>query len=186
MCKIDGCEKKNKAHGLCAAHYARLRLHGDPLGGGPSLASRGEPMRWLKDHKDYSGDDCLRWPFQRDADGYARMSSRSASQVMLELTVGPAAQCEDRIVSAHSCGNGHEGCVNPKHLRWATQKENIADKKAHGTHQAREKHGMAKLTSKDVERIRSLRGEMYQWQIAEQYGISQTNVSAIQRGETWR
>lgn len=76
--------------------------------------------------------------------------------------------------------------MNPKHLRWATQKENIADKKAHGTHQAREKHGMAKLTSKDVERIRSLRGEMYQWQIAEQYGISQTNVSAIQRGETWR
>lgn len=29
-CKIDGCDGKHKAQGLCTRHYARLRRNGDP------------------------------------------------------------------------------------------------------------------------------------------------------------
>lgn len=29
--------------------------------------------------------------------------------------------------AAHSCGNGKHGCINPNHLRWATDAENMAD-----------------------------------------------------------
>lgn len=37
----------------------------------------------------------------------------------------------DDLEAAHSCGNA--GCVNPRHIRWATRFENAADKKLHGT-----------------------------------------------------
>ena len=30
-CKIDGCERKHCALGLCSMHYKRLLKHGDPL-----------------------------------------------------------------------------------------------------------------------------------------------------------
>lgn len=184
MCAIEGCDRKSKARGLCAAHYRRLQVHGDPLGGGRSLARRGAPMAWLLEHVDYDSDDCLIWPFQRDKDGYAAMSRRRPCREMCERAHGPVPF--EKAVTAHSCGNGHLGCINPKHLRWATQKVNVADKIAHGTHQAREAHGRAKLTEKDIQRIRALRGELPQWRIGEIFGVSQTNVSSIQRGETWR
>jgi hypothetical protein len=29
MCKIEGCDDKSVAHGLCQKHYMRLRRHGD-------------------------------------------------------------------------------------------------------------------------------------------------------------
>lgn len=35
--------------------------------------------------------------------------------------------------AAHSCGRGHEGCVNPNHLSWKTKKQNQADRITHGT-----------------------------------------------------
>lgn len=33
-CSIDGCETVTKCKGFCSRHYQRLRIHGDPLGGG--------------------------------------------------------------------------------------------------------------------------------------------------------
>jgi hypothetical protein len=36
-------------------------------------------------------------------------------------------------IAAHSCGRGHEGCVNPNHLSWKTYSENELDKRVHGT-----------------------------------------------------
>ena len=184
MCRIANCVKKVKAHGLCAAHYARLRLHGDPLAGGVPLASRGAPMRWLQAHSSHSGDECLIWPFQRDRDGYARMASKPASRAMLEITVG--SEPGPGYVAAHSCANGHLGCVNPKHLRWATTRENVQDRIDHGNNLSGSKHGRARLTDEQVEWVRSMRGKMRQKDIAARFGVAQTTISAIQRGETWR
>lgn len=183
-CTIDGCRKPHKAHGLCANHYARLRLHGSATGGGRSLADRGAPMAWLEAHVDYDGDGCLPWPFYRDKDGYAVQGRHRASRTMCELRNGPPAS--PNLVAAHNCGKGHEGCVHPKHLRWATQQENIDDKKHHGTGNAGEKHNLAKLTTLQVAEIRRMRGALTQGDVARLYGISKSNVGMIQRGQTWR
>lgn len=46
ICKIEGCGKKSKGHGLCPMHLRRFRLTGDPLVtiGTP----KGAPLEWLR------------------------------------------------------------------------------------------------------------------------------------------
>lgn len=87
--------------------------------------------------------------------------------------------------AAHSCGNGREGCVNPRHLRWATPVENQSDKVAHGTTYRGERHWSAKLTEVEVKEIRALLGTMSQAAIARLYGVDPSAVSEIKSGKTW-
>jgi len=49
----------------------------------------------------------------------------------------------------------HLGCINPKHLRWATRQQNALDALEHGTSSmfaAGEAHPNAKLSQADVEK----------------------------------
>lgn len=184
MCKIDGCDGKVHGYGYCRNHYERLRKYGDPLAGGRSLCPRGAPARWIAEHVNDGYGECLIWPFQRDKDGYAAGSRGRPCRIMCEKVNGPPPS--KRHVSAHSCGKGHLGCIHPKHLRWATQQENIDDKFSHGTNQAGERHNLAKLTREQVEEIRGLRGSMTQGEVAAMFSISKSNVGMIQRGQTWR
>src|SRR5688500_12645743 len=46
--------------------------------------------------------------------------------------------------------------------------------------------GRAKLTWKQVDKIRSLAGRMTQRKIAERFGVNQKTVSDIIRGEIWK
>lgn len=38
---------------------------------------------------------------------------------------------DGKTFAIHSCGNGHLSCVNPKHLRWGSPKENAQDARLH-------------------------------------------------------
>ena len=89
------------------------------------------------------------------------------------------------LEAAHSCGCGHEGCVNPNHLRWATRVQNAADKEAHGTVIRGEDVNSAKLTAADVRAIRSLHYVRTSAELAEMYGVSQGHISRIQCGVNW-
>lgn len=80
---------------------------------------------------------------------------------------------------AHSCGNGHTGCVNPNHLRWDTRTGNLSDKLIHGTHNRGEKSPVSKLTNQEVEKIRALLSVKTQAEIALMFGVTQSNISKI-------
>lgn len=134
-CSVDGCDNPpNGKRGMCNSHYLKWYRYGDP--NIRFAASPGETYQWLLDHMDYDGDGCLTWPFATGTDGRGMLSSHyqgtpQAHRVMTILTKGPPPS--DIHEAAHSCGKGHEGCVHPKHLRWATPLENAADKIIHGT-----------------------------------------------------
>jgi hypothetical protein len=145
----------------------------------------GATEAFLRAHVNYDGDDCLPWPFCRSSHGHGAACvggvPKTASRWMCILAHGepPSPKHE----AAHSCGRGNLGCVNPRHLRWATPTENQADKDLHGTHNKGERHGNSKLSADDIIAIRS-DGRMHRI-IAADYGIARTTVSNIIHKRLW-
>lgn len=84
---------------------------------------------------------------------------------------------------AHFDGNRANACLT--NLRYATPKENESDKIRHGISQSCEDGSNAKLTRKQVRRIRALGGILRQRDIAVLFSISQANVSTILARKTW-
>lgn len=98
--------------------------------------SKKTAYEWLLAHRDYFGEQCLVWPFSRVPQGYGNLGYfgkvRYAHRVMCELANGAAPTPQHQ--ACHSCGNGHGGCVSPRHLSWKTPRENQLDRRRDGTH----------------------------------------------------
>lgn len=187
-CIVDGCSKKQEAKGLCCSHYYHQRKYGDPLAGKFSRTRSGEPRRFYEEVVlTYDGDECLIWPYAKLHNGYAMMTSHGrsnrVSRIVCEDTNGPPPTPEHQ--AAHSCGNGHLGCVAKKHLSWKTPTENQADRIIHGTVCRGESSGSSKLTSELVLYIYSLKGKLGQKKIAKNFNVGRTTVAYIHRGKSW-
>jgi hypothetical protein len=148
-------------------------------------SKHGAPMAWLREHVSHAGSDCLTWPFARAKKGYGNLQVErnytSAHRVMAILAHGeppfPDAQ------AAHTCGNGHEGCVNPRHLEWKSCKGNHANKIAHGTHNRGSRQWKSRLSNEQVLAI--YRDQRPDGVIAAEFACSRENVTRIQAGKTW-
>lgn len=150
-------------------------------------------IEWLKANVQHDDPSCLQWPFGRNSKGYGAVTfggkQMVASRFMCELAHGEAPS--DAHQAAHSCGNGHLGCINPRHIRWATVSENQMDSVAHGTHEGLkhkgEGHPLAKLDDVTVLAIRaSARSGNAQARICERYGLSSSAVSRIINRKSWK
>lgn len=185
LCSIPDCGKPLLAKDCCSAHYWRLRVHGDPLGGGPPR--RGDILRWVHDVAMHHGDECLIWPFGTDGHGYGVLyidgKRAGAHRYVCELAHG--APPTPKHEAAHSCGHGKDGCVNRNHLLWKTRIENQADRLEHGTHNRGTRQGGAKLTEDDVREIIALKGIEMQRNLAERFGVRRTTIASIQQGRNW-
>jgi DNA-binding transcriptional regulator YiaG len=140
-------------------------------------------LLWLQARVAYNGDDCLVWPFST-VRGYGNLKYRDkityAHRVMCELRHGPPPSPTHQ--AAHSCGRGDHGCVNPRHLSWATPSQNQLDKRLHGSsHRAGTGY---KLTPQDVAAIRATKGKT-QDELAKMYGVSRRNIGAVLSGRSW-
>ena len=149
---------------------------------------QGAAIKWIRDHVGYAGDDCLTWPFHRNRqNGYGSFGHLGehyyAHRYMCELVKGPPPPAHE---CAHSCGKGHEGCVNPRHLSWKTKSGNLRDCGEHGT-SARNLWGrFGRLTKEQVAAIKALKGKETQDKIAARFGISASSVRDIYLGRTYR
>lgn len=84
-------------------------------------------------------------------------------------------------VAAHSCGQGHEGCVNPGHLRWATVAENIADTLKHGTRRTLGLAGRRSLSELQVRAVRLLVPHMTDQELAITFGVTLDAIELLTR-----
>lgn len=182
ICAAPGCGASAKSGGYCRLHYERLRRCGSLT---TKRAPAGTALAWIDAHVGYDGDACLFWPFHSGAYPTVNIDGRTekAHRVMCRKARGepPTPHHE----AAHSCGRGDEGCISPRHLRWATSKENHSDKIGHGTMNYGERCGAAKLTKEDIRQIRALEGKMLHREIAELFGVSRPHVSEILARKTW-
>jgi transcriptional regulator with XRE-family HTH domain len=149
----------------------------------------GKAYRFLQENLNFPhGDWCIVWPFARDKHGRGMLGYNGkhywAHRLMCTMAHGEPPTPEH--TAAHNCGNGHGGCVNPHHLEWKTQAENLEDCRAHGTI-VRNHHGnVRRLLPEEIKAIRDARGFQTQCQLAAKFGISEGTVSDIWHGRTHR
>lgn len=185
VCAVKWCNRASKKIGLCETHYAHTRANPDKKLS--EIRPRDLCEVWISDHVNWSGEDCLLWPFSRMESGYGQGAwggvRMVASRAMCIAAHGepPSKKHE----AAHSCGKGREGCVNPRHLYWATRSQNQMDRVQHGTSNRGERHGMAKLNAVDVIGIRQMEGVMSHRAISEYFGVSKSHVSKLIKRESW-
>jgi hypothetical protein len=185
VCSVGGCVKTIKSLGLCSAHYERQRKYGDPL---ISRTTPGEPLSYYRSSVlGHDGNECLIWPYGRHQQGYGILhyggSAAFVHRLVCEQTHGESPSSIHE--AAHSCGNGHLGCVNPNHLSWKTPAENTADKITHGTLARGERNGKSRLTQNDVRKIMSMKGRFSLDEVASRFGVKRPTIADIYAGRTW-
>lgn len=137
----------------------------------------GVGIAFILAHVNYQGDDCVMWPLFIDPNGRATLNhlgkSHKAHRYMCQLAHG--APPTPKHQAAHSCGKGHLGCCNPRHLSWKTNSENQLDRRAHGTNKRK---GCPKqiLTPAQVAEVRALQGKMPIIYIAAKFSVSRSCI----------
>lgn len=182
MCAFDGCPNlasPKATKGLCNSHYWQLH-NGRPL---TPLAYRRNVMEpWLLANVDHQGDECLIWPFKPSVSGYGQVKHRGtmigAHRLMCIMAHGEPPTPEHQ--AAHSCGKGHLGCVNPGHLRWATEVENKMDMVRHGAGRK------PRLTERQVFAIREFSHNVSRLSVASMFSITAAHADRIIGGRAWR
>ncbi|WP_273280920.1 hypothetical protein [Pseudooceanicola atlanticus] len=183
-CSVDGCSGQHLARGFCKPHYERFRRHGDPLGG---RVTPGKPMAFLEKAARSSTDDCIPWPFSVDGGGYGKITvdSRLVGAPSETLRRAGQAQPSPSHLAAHAPGICHNpACINPRHLRWATPAENMADRMIDGTSNHGERHGNSILTDHQVAVIK--RDIRHPSEIANDLGVSEATIRDVLAGRTWK
>ena len=128
-----------------------------------------------------SSEECWHWLGYKDEDGYGifqfRGVRRPAHELALSFTTG-----ESRLANldtCHSCDT--PGCCNPGHLRFDTRLANVREMLDRGR-----AGRQGKLSDDQVVIIRERRAAgARQKDLAEQFGISESQVSMIVRGKRW-
>lgn len=138
-----------------------------------TVKGQGRAINWIRAHVAHDGDDCLAWPMCRDDKGYGHLGwlgrRYKAHRLMCEFAHGPSP--EGKPFVGHSCGNGHLGCVNPKHLSWTDNSQNQLDRTAHGRRTGQPWGRAGKLTAEEVAEIQAQRGITPIRKLAERFGV---------------
>lgn len=183
-CSVQGCDNKYHGHGFCGRHAMRFKRHGDPLAGGTSF---NEPLEFLKSAvvRAKTGENaCIVWPYSiANVYGELTFNGKRWKAHRLALVLSGVDNkpelfcCHDPAI----CNN--PPCVNANHLRFATAKDNAADKIIAGTATRGEAHAGSKLTETDVRAIRADTRTRYA--IAKHYGVSWGLINMIIKRKRW-
>lgn len=185
ICSFPGCYKRHHARGWCSTHHKRWLHSGDPS---PKAKQPGKAQKYYVEAVlPYDGNECLIWPYHRMKNGYAILNVQGVPKLTHRLVCahvhGDAPTSEHQ--AAHSCGNGHLGCVTKRHMSWKTRVENAADQIVHGTRITGSKNHNAKLTQEQADEIREMAKTFSNRKVAKMMGISFTTVNAIVSNKRW-
>lgn len=125
-CSIPGCDRKHRARGLCKAHWARWRRHGDPQGGRRSpVLPPADLVDAMKAQMEIAEDGCWTWTGCLSADGYgnAKIAGRDVRVHRWAYESIGGKSIPDGLVLDHLCRN--RACCNPEHLEPVTNRENV-------------------------------------------------------------
>ena len=140
-----------------------------------------------------SSDQCWTWNGAQDTDGYGTWTMGGRRNIKVhrmayELSKG---EIPEGLLILHTCDN--PPCCNPNHLWVGTNADNMADKMAKGRgypppHPKGEAHKDAKLTEKDVLKIRERysRGNTTLKELAQEYNVTFGLIGHIVNRRVWK
>lgn len=188
-CIADGCFRLGISKSMCDKHYRRWRRNGNPDTLTRNVHEGNDEERF---HQKYikQDDGCWLWTGNTrvNAKGmvygrhHAEGKSINAHRFSWQLANGPIPK--DAFI-CHRCDVPL--CVNPEHLFCSDHQGNMDDMKQKGrtdNRRGQAKWWRAKLTNEQAEEIRA-DNTLSQSKIGEKYGISQTTVGRIKRGESY-
>jgi len=122
FCSFDGCARPTHASNLCEGHYEQRR-RGETLR--PMRPRRSDPVPsadWFWKQTKPNGD-CREWKLAINSDGYGSVSvlGRTVKAHRYAYMLS-GAELPDSAAIDHICRN--KRCVEPRHLRIATKKQN--------------------------------------------------------------
>lgn len=131
------------------------------------------------------GGDCWIWTAGVNNKGYGIASWQGKAKTAHALSFFFATGHFATGVTRHLCH--FRICVNPKHLKQGTPKENMQDSIAAGRLRRGENHPSSRLTEIEVKEIRELRAlGITQSEIASMFGIGKSTVGSIEKRDVWK
>jgi hypothetical protein len=182
-CKVNGCGGIHEAQGFCARHYRKAKYHGEIS----VIQPKHSLLKERFDHKSKANSetDCIEWVGTKNKGGYGltKINGKTTHvhRAAYELVCGAI---PDGLHVLHKCDN--RSCINPSHLFLGTNQDNMDDRNTKGRQACLkgELNGCAKLTEGQVRDIRS--DNRLHREIAADYGVVKSTVSAIKRAALWR
>ena len=132
-------------------------------------------------------DQCWEWKAATDRWGYGKFrideKKKYAHRVSYEFHHGPI---PEGMLVLHSCDN--PACVNPAHLHFGTHQDNMIERGERNRSASGKNNGQVKLTTDQVHqiRIRYATGGVTQKQLAEEFEVTQQQISNIILKRKWR
>lgn len=188
VCSVDGCYRAIVSKTMCDMHYRRELKHNDVNYTKSSNALQ-KIEKFVQFALSSTVDECFIWPSETGTPKFGVYIGRKmiiACRYICMRTHG--APPTPKHETAHSCGKGHLGCVNPRHLRWATASENQMDRIIHGTDVRGEKHPKVLLTEAEVRAIRQIieSGGLSDRDIGKLYSVSKECIAGIRTKRNWK
>lgn len=183
LCTRPHCDKPELRNGLCSRHYQRQRLGRAPEPKTPMRST----ITFARNALASQSDDCILWPYgtRGQISPYGQMydpddkKCHTASRWVCEKVHGKPFEGAH---ACHSCNNPQ--CVNPRHLRWGTTKDNVQDAVKAGRRATGEKAPLAKLTDALVAEMRKSSETHVYW--SKILGVSTRNIRMARTGKTWK
>ena len=212
-CSVADCPSQSRARGWCPKHYERWKRYGDPLRDLSSPDLPGEVWRQAPGYEAYyevsnkgrirriaeaKGTRTGRATFGHNSRGYRYFSVHAGTKkfrqtavhrLIAEAFLGPAPSPTHQV--------NHKDCDptnnTVENLEWVTPVENMRHAIAAGrldpsnANQPRgERHRLAKLTERDVLRIRELQGILTIDEMTRLFPVTSSVISDITSRRTWR
>lgn len=189
ICGFEDCSRKAVCKGYCDKHYRRLLRRGSVYDYGSRVVMSGTALE--KFHQKYKKNEstgCWLWtgstrpngkgvlyPRHTDDDGKSVSAHRFSHQHYRGDVAG-------KFV-CHTCDTPL--CVNPDHLVAETHQWNMMDmrNKNRSYRGEGEDANSSVLTNKQARQIKD--SSLSQSKLAKIYGVSQTTISRIKRGESY-
>lgn len=180
VCSIPDCGKPQKARSFCEAHYQAKRKAGMPT---RRHAAKGEGQAFVEAAHLANVENCVLWPFSaRNTYGTMRVGALRIQPHRYACILQNGPPQSDDLVARHTCNV--KRCVNPRHMLWGTNQDNMDDKVRCGTCTRGEDINAAKLSADDVLTIRASKETHVA--LAKRYGVSVTSIFNVRNRLTWK